>query len=40
MDPFEQSSSRLMNTEKKLVVTKGEGLRQVVGEGEGDNGAQ
>ena len=36
----EQSNSRLIDTEKWLVVPKGEGLGRVGSEGEGDQGEQ
>lgn len=36
----DQLFNRLLNTEKGVVVTKGERLRQVVVEGEWDKGAQ
>ena len=36
----EQNSSRVTDIEKGLVVTKGEGLKWVAGESEGDKGAQ
>lgn len=36
----EQNSRRLIDTEKGLVVTKGEDLGRVWGEGEWDQGAE